>query len=107
MPTAHFIAKLNENLRPVDKTQHLYATGLWDIPDATAEQLIEGLIYLHKAKAKPSFFGGRVLGYRVVETDYAHSKRIEFEIESIAEARAVSWAGDTRTRDWWTGLIAD
>ena len=107
MPSAHFIANLNENLRVIDKAHHLYASGVWDISETTAEKLIGGYIYLHKTKAKPSFFGGLVRAYRVIETDYAHSRRIEFEIESTTEARAVPWTGDIRTRDWWSGLISD
>ena len=107
MARAHFIGKLNENLRLVDKATQRYTSGVWDVSEKTAQQLVGGYIFLHKTKAQPSFFGGIVHSFRVVSTDFAHAERIEFEVESRAEAKHKPWSGNSGARDWWGGLITD
>jgi hypothetical protein len=102
---AHFIGKLNENLRIIDKVKRLYTSGVWDISAHDAARLVGGNIYLHKTKADPSFFGGRVLSFRQVETDYAHSTRIEFDIELQAAGKDQAWEGRDDGRAWWSGII--
>jgi hypothetical protein len=105
MARAHFIGKLGENLRIIDKVKRRYTSGVWDISADDAARLVGGSIYLHKTKAEPSFFGGRVLSFRQVETDYAHSTRVEFEVELRADGRDQPWEGRDDGRTWWSGIV--
>jgi len=70
-----------------------WESGFWDVPSTEATRLVGGMIYLHQTKGARSYFGGRVLASREVETESAHSKRIVFTFVFDASARDVSWRG--------------
>ena len=42
-----------------------WENGYWAVSKDTAERLVGGDIYLHKAQDKPSHFGGKIVSYRV------------------------------------------
>ena len=41
-----------------------YESGYWALFPATAQALVGGDIYFHETRAKPSFFGGTIIGFR-------------------------------------------
>ncbi len=61
----HLIEKMG-HVSSVDLAAGIYESGWWAIPPETAEKLLGGWIYLHKAQDKPSFFGGTITAYRIV-----------------------------------------
>jgi hypothetical protein len=71
----------------------VHESGLWDMPESRAQELVGGDIYFHKKQKEPSFFGGKILGYRIHEADDEYKGRIIFRFESIKEHRGVL-AGD-------------
>src|SRR5438445_7469752 len=72
MPSIHFICRGSLNVHVVKHP--VYESGVWDVENDAA-QLVGGMMFLHEKKADRSYFGGRIESYRVVETDYARSRR--------------------------------
>ena len=66
-----------------------------------------GVIYLHKKKAEASYFGGRVEGFTLIDTDRKHSRRVVFTLRSLAEGKGVRWRGASHGRAWTGGLVED
>jgi len=54
-----------------------WESGWWALAPSTAGQLVGGNIYFHKAQARPSFFGGNIIGYRI-ETEGLWAGRVVF-----------------------------
>ena len=105
MPRIHFKCENGLNLRVIGHPR--YESGDWDISTQEAEALIGGTLHLHQTKRTPSYFGGVIESYRVVETDNAHSTRIAFVVRSTLDARGVRWSGNDHVRAWTSGVIYD
>jgi hypothetical protein len=90
----HFIERLGD-IKRIDKESAIWESGWWAVVQETAEKLIGGRIFFHKAQDKPSFFGGTVTSYRV-ETEGALAGRLIFTFTFSPEFRGVR-AG----RDGW------
>jgi hypothetical protein len=83
----HLIERVNR----IEKLEgSLHESGLWDVPPRTAEELVGGDIYFHKKQKEPSFFGGRVVGYRIYEGEDEYRGRVIFRFESSREHRNIS-----------------
>ncbi len=80
-------------MKMLSKEKAEWESGWWSVAPTTAEKLVGGHIYFHKAKAKPSFFGGVILSYRV-ETEGEWPGRIIFKFRSGQEFKAIK-AGTT------------
>ncbi len=71
----------------------IFESGFWAVPLYTAQSLLDGDIYFHKKQKETSFFGGKILGYRIHEEDDEYHRRIIFRFEYSAEHKNVS-SGD-------------
>jgi hypothetical protein len=60
---------------------NIYESGNWDISTQKADELIGGDIYFHKKQKETSFFGGKILGYRIYDEDDELRGRIIFRFE--------------------------
>jgi hypothetical protein len=70
MPTAIcFIEKMRKQ-RPVAPGSAEYQSGNWDVAEAKAAALVGSLIYFHETQSGPSYYGGRITGYRVLPPDH-------------------------------------
>ncbi|MDT4965878.1 MAG: hypothetical protein QOJ64_615 [Acidobacteriota bacterium] len=65
-------------------------SGFWGVPPQTAQSLLGGDIYFHKKQKESSFFGGKILGYRMHEEDDEYRGRVIFRFEYSREHRDVS-----------------
>jgi hypothetical protein len=65
-------------------------SGFWAIPSESAQVLVGGDIYFHKRQKEPSFYGGKILGYRIHNEDDEYRGRIIFRFEYSAKHRNVS-----------------
>ncbi len=90
----HLIERMG-HMQCLDKASGLWKSGWWAVAPDTAEKLVGGRIFFHKAQDKPSFFGGRIASYRV-ETEGQWPGRIVFTFVFGPEFRGVE-AG----RDGW------
>jgi hypothetical protein len=84
-----------------------FISGYWDINDAQAEALVGGWLYLHETKARPSYFGGKIIDFRhELRPDVVRNDRIGLIFYPRAEAKkSVSWRGQQHGRAW-TGRLA-
>jgi hypothetical protein len=83
----HLIERMG-HVRAVDSAAGLYESEWWAIPPETAEKLVGGRLYLHKAQDKPSFFGGTISSYRV-ESNGEWAGRIIFSFTRDAAGKGV------------------
>ena len=81
------------HVRSIDSSGGKYESEWWAIPPDTADKLIGGRIYLHKAQDKPSFFGGTITGYRV-ETEGLWIGRIFFAFTRVLAGKGVLSRGN-------------
>lgn len=74
---------------------HEWESGDWRIGQATAERLIGGNVYFHKHQSDPSYFGGTVIGYRVVAEPNPNAGRVvlRFRAEQSARGRNAKGSG--------------
>jgi hypothetical protein len=87
MPSLHLVERLN-NVHPVADARGEYESGYWATSKDTAERLVGGDIYLHKAQDKPSHFGGKIISYRF-EQDGEFDGRIIFRFRASIAHKGV------------------
>ena len=84
----------------------IYESGNWWLTPMEAARLVGGLLFLHDAKAKPSYLGGRVLSFReVFVPEKAHPNRVVLRFVSSAECQGVPWDGDDYMMAWYSGIV--
>ncbi len=90
MAVVHLIERgvFPENLQCLDKENNEWESGFWVVAEDTAQQLVGGMICLHEAQDKRSFFGGEILGYRMVTGD-DKKLRAAFRFRATPEGRDV------------------
>jgi hypothetical protein len=103
MARIHFICRNHLGVIPTKFPE--FESGSWDIPEVDAKTLLGGTIFLHETKSSPSYFGGTISHYRVVEIDQAHSNRIVFTLTSTKEARGIDWEGIDHAMAWSGGVL--
>jgi len=65
-PRIHFVERLR-NFTRIHGTKDEYESGFWVVAPETADKLIGGDIYFHEAQGQASYYGGKILGYRIQE----------------------------------------
>ncbi len=103
MPRRHLICRDRLYLRATAHPQ--YESGFWDIPEAQAHALVGGMLYLHQTKAEPSYFGGKVLGYRVAGSAESLPGRIVFTVLSQQHGKSMAWEGASHGMAWDGGHL--
>ena len=90
MAILHLIEKrvFPDNLQCLDKQNDAWESGFWVVAADTAQQLVGGMICLHDAQDKRSYFGGEILGYRMVTGDDKKPRAV-FRFRATREARDV------------------
>jgi len=81
----HLIEKSNNFCKLHDNT---WESGWWKLDESKAQKLVGGEIYFHKKRQEPSFYGGKILGYRV-EQDEPYQGRIIFKLQHSQSCRNV------------------
>ena|SRR5256885_927522 len=83
----HLIEKLNLIQRIEG---NIHESGYWEVAPQIAAELVGGDIYFHKKQKEPSFFGGKILAYRIHEADDEYPRgRIIFRFEATRDHRGV------------------
>jgi len=59
----HIVDKMNNFVKINDI---VWESGWWELDERCAKELVGGEIFFHKTRQEPSFYGGTVLGYRIV-----------------------------------------
>lgn len=87
MPTQIHVIERAGHIHPIEGD--MLESGFWAVTSELASALVGGHIYFHKKQKEPSFFGGKIIGYRV-ETTGEHIGRVVFRFKSTREHRNVS-----------------
>jgi len=65
-----------------------YESGWWQVDETKAQKLVGGDIYFHKTRGEPSYYGGRILDYRVDEEEI-HRGMIIFKLKYSKDCRNI------------------
>src|SRR5450759_2732399 len=87
MPAIHLIER-HENVHPTDKAKGEWESGDWVVSEETAQRLVGGLIYLHRAQDEPSHFGGEILSFHVLSSG-PEAGRIVFRFRAAISCKGV------------------
>ena len=63
---------------------NIHESGFWKLTPMIAESLIGGDIYFHKKQKEASYFGGKILAYRLHEENDERCGRIIFQFEGLS-----------------------
>ena len=103
MVRAHLLCRNGEGIKAIKVPVH--ECGSWDVPEDDARRLVGGMLHFHESKRTPSYFGGTVIDYKVVDTEHAHSKRVVFTVEATKDAYNVAWEGKDHILAHYSGVI--
>lgn len=85
-------------------------SGFWDIKESDAQELINGLLFLHETKSRKASFAGKILDYEVVTVDkLKRSRRIAFKLKVLnAHSNPTSWPkdGSNHAMAYCSGVVA-
>jgi hypothetical protein len=101
-PRIHLIEK-KDFIKKIEGRIH--ESRFWKVQLRDAEKLVGGDIYFHKKQKEPSFFGGKILSYRIHDEDDEYKGRIVFRFEADPSYRKVSagkggWSSYEMTIIW-------
>lgn len=68
MSKIHLIEK-DKNFKLIDKENQIWDSCCWAVTEENAKKLINGDIFFHEAKDKPSYFGGKIISFRILNED--------------------------------------
>ncbi len=86
----HLIERVNEFQR-ISREDHIWESGNWVLSQEVSESLVGGDIYFHKEQTKQSYFGGKVLGCRIV-SEGSDSGRFIIKFQASMEHKNVKTA---------------
>lgn len=97
MSQIHFVEKLRNQVL-LDQQYRVWESGNWVVAREKAASLASNgsRIYFHEAQALPSYFGGEIIGFRVLPPGHIQEGRIVFLFQEDQGGQGVS-AG----RDGW------
>lgn len=65
-----------------------YESGCLQLDEVKAKKLVGGDIFFHKTRGEPSFYGGKILDYRVDDSN-SHRGMIIFKLKYCGSSRNV------------------
>lgn len=94
MPKIHLIERVTA-VKLLSKERNEWSSFSWVVSEDTAKKLIGGEIYLHKAQNAPSHFGGKILSYEVLGSEYgSDAGRVVFNFNASLEYKNVKAGKD-------------
>lgn len=111
MKAVHLICKgtpenKKNGLEPTRIEGDIYTSRGWNFSRDEADSIVGGMIYFHRSKAKPSFFGGQIERWEwVVADDVARQNRIRFIFKRLDGGKNQKWRGQDHARAWTSRII--
>ena len=94
--TAIHLIERTDNVRKIDRNKNEWASGGWPVPEAVAQKLVGGMLYLHRGKQQPSHFGGQILSYELDEAGLVvFTLRAKMDCKDVATDRK-GWVKDQK-----------
>lgn len=99
-----------KNLEHSKDETNIKFSGFWDISEEDAYSLVGGILYLHEAKSKNAAYGGRIVGYEIVQRpEFSHANRVVFKLEVSADLltriRGQAWRGADHAMASYGGIL--
>ena len=91
------IAEAKTNFVKLNKDE--WESGWWLIEEHQAKNLVGGDIFFHKSRQQPSYYGGRIVGYRIEEEE-AHKGMIVFRLKYDEACRNIK----TEKTGWFKAI---
>jgi hypothetical protein len=89
-----------------DNEAQLHRSGRWDLPQADAQALVGGWLYLHPSKSVPSEYGGIIVGYEcLTDPTLGHPHRIIFLVRRRRDGNGQKWRGNSYSMAYSSGLV--
>jgi len=104
VPRIHLVCRNRKYL--TEKSYPEFESGFWTLYEKEATGLIGGMLYLHDKKTEPSYFGGRIAGYRLAALDEPRPGKIVFTVVAEDTGKDVAWEGDTHPMAWMGGILS-
>ncbi|WP_293678826.1 hypothetical protein [uncultured Phenylobacterium sp.] len=110
----HLICRDQLGLRCIDAKANVYASSAWLLSPEEAGALVNGTVYFHQTKNKPSYFGGVIQSLEAIEAlpgddEIRGRQRYVLNLRSTAEARGAGWdkRGKSHGMAWSSGVITE
>jgi hypothetical protein len=110
----HLICRDHLGIRCIDAKANLYTSSAWRLSPDEAGALVDGTVYFHQTKNKPSYFGGVIQSLEVVEAlpgdeESPGRPRHVLTLKSTAAAKGAVWdrRGLSHGMAWSSGVIAE
>ncbi len=103
MPKIHLICRNPLYLNALQPPE--YESGYWTLYEAEAARLVDGTLYLHQKKAEPSYFGGKILSFRLSTDTEPYPGKIVFKVVAQDDCKAIPWEGDKHPMAWMGGIL--
>ena len=96
MGAIHLIRKDDNSLPQITAVaprSDLYRSGNWVVSESTSASLVGSKIYFHRAKSKPSFYGGTITAFERI-SEGPDAGRIIFTFQFADACRGVKTPGE-------------
>lgn len=110
----HLICRDQLGLRCIDPKANIYTSSAWRLSPEEAGALVNGVVYFHQTKNKPSYFGGVIQSLEVIEAlpgdeENPGRQRYVLTLKSTAESRGAAWdkRGLSHGMAWSSGVITE
>lgn len=108
----HLICRDQLGLRCINAPANVYTSSAWRLSPEEARALVNGAVYFHQTKNKPSYFGGVIESLEVIEAlpgdeESPGRQRYVLTLRSTAEAKGAVWdkRGLSHGMAWSSGVI--
>ena len=71
----HLIEKLRK-MKPISQGSSTFESGDWTIAAERAQRLIGATVFFHETQTDPSYYGGKITGYRVIPAGSPNAGKI-------------------------------
>jgi hypothetical protein len=110
----HLICRDQLGLRCIDAKANVYTSSAWLLSPEEAGALVDGTVYFHQTKNKPSYFGGVIQSLEAIaalpgDEQSSGRQRYVITLKSAIEAKGASWdkRGLSHGMAWSSGVIIE
>ena len=84
----HLVERLRK-LERISKNPDIYESGDWAIPEPRGHLYVGGNLYLHESQESPSYYGGKIIGFRMQPAGHENAGRMVLQFAALPSAKDV------------------
>lgn len=81
-------------MHPLERGGTTYESGAWIISAERAARLRGAMAHFHESKTTPSYFGGKIVDFRVIPAGRRNAGKVVFVFERMQESIGVMTSSD-------------